>query len=99
MMGCWKSLHYKWQTSILFAGFILLSAGFVFLLVSAGGQSHVWVWLGTTFAILGGVTSLAGVYACVWAVRRDKTRQIGGGSVIICHPRESEIQTLTSESF
>jgi hypothetical protein len=88
-----KNFPYKWQVAEIALGILSLSCGAIFLLISVGVTSQLWIIMaGTSFGV-GVLCTLTGAIWCCWAIRTS-----GSDYDIYGRVNDFEATTMTSET-
>ena len=89
-----RAFPYKWQTLEMSLGFIAIVSGGIFLMISLGSKSPLWIILGASFGCFGVICTTIGAIWCVWSVRIAR----GIDEHALYGPRRDyEVETLTSD--
>ena len=97
--GSMGPLPLRWQALLIGLSLILVVSGCVFFLISVGGVSYTWTYLGAAFTSVGFFALLVGIFTCVCATRSDRYPGSRHSTGLRCgHKLDSEAQTLTTDS-
>ena len=92
-MGVVWSSPCRWQILVICLGLLVLSTGFVLLLLSIGFENDKWRLVGGVSASMGSALVVTGTCWCVWVVRRGRFTD----GLALTVP-ESEAETLTNDA-
>ena len=84
---------YKLQVAEIVIGLSTISCGVIFLLISVGVTSPLWIIMAGTSMCIGALCTVTGAIWCWCSTRRSRSDHDLYGRV-----RECEVETLTSEA-